>query len=779
MKIIINLGRGNLQDGCHNVVVQLLDNYGRCLQQLNGDLPRAPKLASLYQQWKSSYLAFYQAKSLRISLIESEGMRYSEGDFKQVCQKFGQEFNNWLASNSFAAIEKNLRSNLAPKQSIQITVMAADLMLQQLPWHLWHFIDDYHNTEIAFSPLDWHAIKQSTPVRSQVRILAILGDSDGLDLQQDLQSLNALPNSELVILVEPQFRQLNEYLWQSQGWDILLFSGHSQTNRDTGIIYLNDSESITIAQLKNSLNIAIANGLQIAIFNSCAGMGLALQIAGLSLPYGVVMNEPVPDKIAQVFLEYFLTAFSGGRNFTLSVKEARYKLTGWETEYICASWLPIIWQNPSTGTLLWSDLHEVLPQKSFKLIRNAVLKSVLVSSLVMLGRSLTLFEPLELLAYDRHLRQRPAETIDDRILVVEITDRDSDRYPLSDESLVEAIDLLEQHQPAAIGIDLHRAQARGTSGYQELIESIESNPRLFPVCAYGNSSESYGPPQGLSETTLRQQVGFSDLLVDGDLKRSNNSSFAINSVLPTIPKVRRHLLSYDPDLASSTSKCLTPYSLSFQLAYEYLDQAGVKPLTVNSKQQWQFGDVTFQEISNKFGGYQQLASKSSQIALNYRAGQPGKRISLTQLRSGQIPSQLITNQIVLIGYTTSVARDNFETPYGTMPGVWIHAHMTSQLISAVEDGRTLIWSLPLWGDWLWILWWSILAIAIMLMLRKKPVLYSILALIILAIGMEQICILILIKGGWLPYVPSLLSLLLVSGVIFSSRKQHSLPNKSF
>jgi len=203
-------------------------------------------------------------------------------------------------------------------------------------------------------------------------------------------------------------------------------------------------------------------------------------------------------------------------------------------------------------------------------------------ALMMLGRSLALLEPLELLAYDRLLTKRPVETIDPRILVVEITESDSDCYPLSDESLVEAIDILEQHQPAAIGIDLHRAQTRGTSGYQNWIE----------------------------------------------------------------------------------------------------------------------------------------------------------RITLTQLRSEKIPPQLISDRIVLIGYTTSVARDNFETPYGTMPGVWIHTHMTSQLICAVEDDRTLIWSLPLWGDWLWILGWSILTIVIMLMLREKPVLYSILALIILTVGAE-------------------------------------------
>ena len=70
----------------------------------------------------------------------------------------------------------------------------------------------------------------------------------------------------------------------------MLFSGHSYTDLETGYIYLNASENITIAQLKKSLGKAIANGLQIAIFNFSEGMGLALGIADLSLPSGVVMS---------------------------------------------------------------------------------------------------------------------------------------------------------------------------------------------------------------------------------------------------------------------------------------------------------------------------------------------------------------------------------------------------------------------------------------------------------------------------------------------------------
>ena len=776
MKIIISLGKGNLEDGCHNITVQLLDFHGQYLRQLHGSLPPAKNLARLLSRWRMGYRAFYQEQAMRISLLQSEGIRYSELDFSQTCQEINAELNKWLAAADFVPVERILRTELSTKQPIQIIINTADLSLQQLPWHLWKFIDDYPQAEISLSSINWQKTNRSQILRPKVRILAVLGDSQGIDLEQDLESLKILPQAELVVLSEPRLVELNEYLWQPQGWDILLFSGHSHSDIEKGYIYLNSSEQIAITQLKNSLTKAIANGLQIAIFNSCEGMKLGMEIADLALPYGVVMSEPVPDKIAQVFLKYFLTALVAGNIFTQAVKEARLKLAGWETEYICASWLPTIWQNPAIEPLTWSDLTSSTSPKSFNPFKSILLSSLIVSSTILLGRSFAWFEPLELWAYDHLIQQRPAEVVDPRIVVIEVTEHDTnrDRYPLSDRTLVEALDVLEQYQPVAIGLDLHRANARDAA-YPRLIESLETNPRLFPVCSYGAENDSYAPPQGLSQRKLNQQMGFSDLPVDEVQTSPNFSWWASASHAKSNPQVRRQLLSYDPSLASKSSQCLTPYSLSFQLAYEYLHQAEIKPLKVNSQEQWQFGKVTFQEMGGRYGGYQQLDNKSSQIALNYRAGQPAKRISLKQLLAGTVPPELIANRIVLIGYTASVARDYFNTPYGAMPGVWIHAHMTSQMLGAVLDGRSLIWVLPQWGEWLWILAWSVLTGGIVAVFYKYSPVYSIFALGISILAIDRFCLWLLIDGGWLPYIPTLIAILIVGMiVIFVCYQQNKL-----
>jgi CHASE2 domain-containing sensor protein/class 3 adenylate cyclase len=151
-------------------------------------------------------------------------------------------------------------------------------------------------------------------------------------------------------------------LWEPQGWDILFFAGHSssqaglESDRLSGTIFLNPSESLSISQLKNALKKAIERGLKIAIFNSCDGLGLARELADLYIPQILVMREPVPDRVAQEFLKYFLDAFSRGESFYLAVREAREKLQGLEDRFPCATWLPSICQNPAVQPPDWQEL---------------------------------------------------------------------------------------------------------------------------------------------------------------------------------------------------------------------------------------------------------------------------------------------------------------------------------------------------------------------------------------------------------------------------------------
>jgi len=76
-------------------------------------------------------------------------------------------------------------------------------------------------------------------------------------------------------LESPSLTQLNESLWQ-QPWDILFFGGHSSSNsQGDGHIRINDTEFISVEQLKKALTKAIQKDLKLAIAFPALATGAA------------------------------------------------------------------------------------------------------------------------------------------------------------------------------------------------------------------------------------------------------------------------------------------------------------------------------------------------------------------------------------------------------------------------------------------------------------------------------------------------------------------------
>ena len=125
-------------------------------------------------------------------------------------------------------------------------------------------------------------------------------------------------------------------------------------------IELNDQESLSIEDFKNSLKVSIDKGLQLAIFNSCDGLGLANQLGKLNLPRTIVMQEPVPDPVAIDFLQYFFQEFTSKKSLFASVNTARKYLEHFNLEYPGAMWLPTICIRESAleQPLTWQKLYK-------------------------------------------------------------------------------------------------------------------------------------------------------------------------------------------------------------------------------------------------------------------------------------------------------------------------------------------------------------------------------------------------------------------------------------
>jgi hypothetical protein len=373
--VVLSLGGGNLRDGFASVTVQVGEASNPYHMKMTASLPAASILLNVAQYWQALYYAFYQRLDCwrnssvlwrnrpvldddELEILEEGVTQVSEIEFLNQSQMLIEELNKWLDAVEFRKVERQLRTQLKPTDEIRFIIETNDPVLRHLPWHLWEFFEDYPYGEVALSATEYQN-SQKVPDnyrKFQLKILAIFGNSVGIDISQDKMFLEKLTNrAEIQFLVEPNIRDLNDHLWQ-EGWDILFFAGHSSTKNAEGTLQINAKDTISLEKLKYGLREAISRGLKLAIFNSCEGLGLAQQLEEVNIPQVIVMREVVPDAIAQQFLKNFLIEFSSGKSLYYAVRSARERLQALEKDFPCATWLPVIFQNPAESSIVW--LHD-------------------------------------------------------------------------------------------------------------------------------------------------------------------------------------------------------------------------------------------------------------------------------------------------------------------------------------------------------------------------------------------------------------------------------------
>ncbi|WP_246162570.1 CHAT domain-containing protein [Brasilonema sennae] len=372
--VIINMGSGDLYQGFPRVTAQLWKEGNLLPEQFLGSLPPAPHLVELCRNWQSNYQSLCDRQQLRFQgedddelEIDADGVtNVSVLSFNDLCHNLQLGINQWLSSDDYLNISLQLRSHLHPLEEIRVMMETNDDLLRRLPWHRYDFYRDYPRAEMALCQSEYKQAQLSQRRNGdKVRILAVLGNSKGIDLEAETRFLLSLQDAEVVFRVNPTRQELNTQLWDVRGWDILFFAGHSRTEGKTGRIYINENKtnnSLTIEQLEEALKAAIEKGLQLAIFNSCDGLGLALALENLHIPSVIVMREPVPNLVAQEFFKYFLQGFALERlSFYLAVQQARRKLQGLEDDFPGASWLPVICINPAVEPPTWLKLGGIPP----------------------------------------------------------------------------------------------------------------------------------------------------------------------------------------------------------------------------------------------------------------------------------------------------------------------------------------------------------------------------------------------------------------------------------
>ncbi|MBD2197630.1 MULTISPECIES: CHAT domain-containing protein [Calothrix] len=326
-----------------------------------GKLPPDTQLPEFYKLWRSKYSQLGKRLRALRNVEDQSGGFSSVKDCDQASQSLASSFNQWLNSEDFLPLKKILEQ-VDSSEELRIVIQNNEVdLLRKLPWHLWDIIQS-HNAEIAISSPNYQIPERIQRIRFKPRILAILGNSEGIKVDVDkklLEQLGKEKNAEIVYLLEPNRKQIYEALWKDdKGWDILFFAGHgaSHIHNGEGRIYINKNDSLSISDLKEDLKTAIKRGLRLAIFNSCEGLGLVKELESLHIPQVIVMKEPVPDEVAQEFLKYFLNYFANGESLYSAVRKAREKLQEIENLLPSATWLPVICQNPAEVPLTWQEL---------------------------------------------------------------------------------------------------------------------------------------------------------------------------------------------------------------------------------------------------------------------------------------------------------------------------------------------------------------------------------------------------------------------------------------
>ncbi|MGF1460398.1 MAG: putative bifunctional diguanylate cyclase/phosphodiesterase [Leptolyngbyaceae cyanobacterium] len=342
----------------------------------------------------------------------------------------------------------------------------------------------------------------------------------------------------------------------------------------------------------------------------------------------------------------------------------------------------------------------IVPQIFWASLRSVILSSAVVTGLCLAVQRVGGFETLELIAFDQWVRLRPSAAMDNRLVIVGITEADIRRFgfPITDEVLAAALERLQTAQVSVIGLDLYR-DITVLPGQAALIEQLAA-PN---VVAINNFAGDIPAPPSVGP----ERVGFNDFTLDKD------------GIL------RRNLLQVgDSD---------SPYvSLALRVTQRALAQQGIA--YDHSSTAIFLNQAVLPRLQSHDGGYQTSDTRGYQILMDYRTPEAiAPLISLSELLDPQTKLDRFQQRIALLGSVAPSLKDFLPTPYSAvrqqsfqMSGVMVHAQMISHLLDLAEGKRP---SFRFWPQWLEILWLGTWAVggSLVAWRLKRPITIAIFA----------------------------------------------------
>jgi len=357
------------------------------------------------------------------------------------------------------------------------------------------------------------------------------------------------------------------------------------------------------------------------------------------------------------------------------------------------------------------------------------LPGLAIIGLVVVVRLAGTLQSIEWMALDKLLRLRPSEVIDERIVIVGINEADIrslGTYPIPDRELAILLRKLPTYRPRVIGLDIIR-DLPVELGHAELATVFRNSKNLIAI-------EKVLPER------IAPQVGFSDAIRDSD------------------GHLRRNLLGTPTPQGYK-------FSLSLRLAAAYLSAAGITLENGSSdRHAMRFGTTELPRFLPSWGAYVGADAGGVQILLNFRQAS-FRTLSLNNIKTGKFNPQWLRDRIILIGITSprvdvvnSAAIPLTNLGPGQIYSVEFQAHAVSQIISAVLDQRPLLQVCSDGWEYVWIISWGLLGIALG-RLSSSP-LKNLLSVSISSIALAGVSYTLLLWGWWVPVIPAMFALAL-------------------
>ncbi|MBD1858023.1 MULTISPECIES: CHASE2 domain-containing protein [Leptolyngbya] len=456
-------------------------------QSLTVQVSYPQALTQLYQDWRQTYLNFYQSDQLRGRTVGG-GVATIHVDWHaeliRAETKFMYEFHRWLRSAELydirstiaSASQTLIKTNPESTEPIRLFLTCAPIALDRFPWEAWELGTEFASTgaiQIIRSPLNISApIQSEFPSSGRARILAILGDDTGLDFKADREAVRSLKKLAEVKFVGWQpdktasqvIQDITSAISDEQGWDVLFFAGHSnETALTGGELGIAPGVSISINEIKPQLMAAKKRGLQVAIFNSCSGLSIADSLIDLGFGQVVVMREPIHNRVAQDFLVHFLQGLGKSLDVYDSVLAARQFLRMEKSHtYPSASLVPSLFCHPGAKLFQLAPVHwkgrfrQLLPTRIEAIV---LATSIFVSLLVPVQDILRDGRLYTQAVYRTLTAQIPLEEVPPVALIQIDTESlnkagISDFKPLDRTYLARILDALQKNNARAIGFDV-------------------------------------------------------------------------------------------------------------------------------------------------------------------------------------------------------------------------------------------------------------------------------------------------------------------------------------